>query len=278
MNVQRAVAASPNDLNLSSVEDTHLTWLMESIERNRFLPAPSEENVFVGDGDYRAIGAEFLGHFVRKGGLRRFDRVLDIGCGIGRMAVPLTQYLDSSAGHYEGIDPVGEGISWCTRNITPTYPQFRFCQVDVAHPLYNPDGALQGHEVILPFSDASFDFAMMISVATHLPSREIAAYAREVTRLLAPGGRLFLTAFQITPGDEDRPTARPRFVRGEEPGSWYGDVSAPLAAIGFDAGIVEGCLQDAGLRIERIEFGHWRGTDSTHYQDIVVAVKPGGRA
>ncbi|WP_246504724.1 class I SAM-dependent methyltransferase [Microvirga antarctica] len=278
MNVQRVIAAAPETMGLSAAEDMRLTWLMSAVEANRFLPAPAPENVFVGDGDYRAIGAEFLGHFVRIGGLRPSDRVLDIGCGIGRIAVPLTQYLDGEPGRYEGVDPVGEGIAWCGRHITSVYPHFRFCQVDVAHALYNPGGSLRGEEVVLPFSDGSFDFAAMVSVATHLPSSEIAAYARETVRLLAPGGRLFVTAFLIGPGDMERADARPRFVPGPEPRSWTADPSAPLGAIGFETGVIEAVLETAGLGIERVALGHWRGTPSAHYQDIIVATKPGARA
>lgn len=52
-----------------AIDDKQLNWLCDNIISNRFLPVPPQEDVFVGDGDYRAIGAEFLGHFVRMGGL-----------------------------------------------------------------------------------------------------------------------------------------------------------------------------------------------------------------
>ncbi|NIX78348.1 class I SAM-dependent methyltransferase [Microvirga terricola] len=256
-------------------EESRLSWLMEAIERNRFLPVPAPENVFVGDGNFKAIGAEFLGHFVRIGDLSPSDRVLDIGCGIGRMALPLTQYLDEATGCYEGVDPVGEGIAWCVKNITPAYPRFRFCQIDLAHELYNPGGSLVGHEVVLPFLDGSFDFIAMVSVATHLPLSEIAAYAREAMRLLAPGGRLFMTAFLVLEGDQERAGARPQFAPGAEAGTWYGDPSAPLAAIGFDKTVIKQAIRSAGLDIKRVDLGHWRGINSTHYQDIIVATKTG---
>jgi SAM-dependent methyltransferase len=273
MNAQVGIKASACGISLAPAEDSRLAAMTEVIQRNRFLPAPAPENIFVGDGDYRAIGAEYLGHFVRVGGLKSSDRVLDIGCGIGRMAVPLTQYLDEAVALYEGIDPVSEGIAWCVKNITPVYPRFRFCQVDVAHELYNPGGALAGTEVVLPFADASFDFIAMVSVATHLPPEEIAAYAREATRLLAPGGRLFMTAFLITSGDTDREGARPKFVPGNAPGTWYGDPAAPLAAIGFNPNVMEEAVNAAGLTLQVVDLGNWRGTESTHYQDIVIASK-----
>jgi SAM-dependent methyltransferase len=256
-----------------SVANACLETLLKSIERNRFLPEPDPASVFVGDGNYRAIGTEYLGHYVRIGGLKPTDRVLDIGCGIGRMAVPLTQYLDETA-CYEGIDPVNEGIEWCVQNITPTYPNFRFCRVDIAHELYNPGGAVKGTEIVLPFGEAKFDFVTMISVATHLPLEEIAAYAREVSRLLAPSGKLFLTAFLVSEGDPDRAEARPRFQPGAAVGSWIADPAAPLGAIGFDMPLIPGVLKEAGLRVDLVSPGHWRGVESAHYQDVVIAVKP----
>ena len=81
---------------------SHLSDLMQKIAQDETLPAPAPESVFVGDGDYRAIGLEYLGHYVTIGGLKPTDRVLDIGCGIGRMAVPLTQYLDPERGFLRG--------------------------------------------------------------------------------------------------------------------------------------------------------------------------------
>jgi SAM-dependent methyltransferase len=251
-----------------------LDWLMEQVRTNRFLPHPPSDSIFVGDGDYRAIGAEFLGHFVRIGRLKRHERVFDIGCGIGRMAVPLTQYLDPEQASYDGVDPVMDGILWCAQTITPVYPRFRFQRLDIAHPLYNPQGSLPGVEVRFGFPNQSFDFITMISVATHLPPDELTVYLNEAARLLAPGGRLFLTAFALdgtVTGQE-----RLKFRRwGEGPG-WYAIEEAPLAAAGVDAGFLVEQATAAGLAIERLDQGHWRSKSAAHYQDLLLAVKPGG--
>ncbi|MFC5421093.1 class I SAM-dependent methyltransferase [Bosea eneae] len=251
-----------------------LAWLMAHVQTNRFLPHPPPDSIFVGDGDYRAIGAEFLGHFVRIGRLQPHERVFDIGCGIGRMAVPLTQYLDPERGSYDGVDPVMDGILWCAQTITPVYPRFRFQRLDIAHPLYNPQGSLPGNEVRFGFANQSFDFIIMTSVATHLPPDELVVYLNEASRLLAPGGRLFLTAFALD--GQSTGQERLKFRRwGEGPG-WYAIEEAPLAAAGIDAGFLLEYTVQAGLTVERLDPGHWRGQSAAHYQDLLLAVKPRG--
>ncbi|NVD42675.1 methyltransferase domain-containing protein [Ensifer sp. HO-A22] len=256
------------------LDDAHLSWLTDSISRNRFLPQPDANSIFVGDGDFRAIGAEFLGHFVRMGGLRPHHRVLDIGCGIGRMAVPLTQYLDGERGRYDGLDPVEGGIRWCKSSVTPTYPNFSFQRLDIAHDLYNPAGKIKGRELKLPFADGQFDFIIMTSVVTHLPADEVMAYLAEIFRVLAQGGRLFMTAFIVDDVANRNATGRrdPRlaFARAGQGPCWFVPDQPPLAAVGFDDGFLEGALARTGLSVVLKSFGHWRAPGGTHYQDILV--------
>ncbi|MCX5568735.1 MULTISPECIES: class I SAM-dependent methyltransferase [Kaistia] len=258
-------------------DETRLAWLMQGVQANRFLPEPTIDSIFVGDGDYRAIGSEFLGHLVRLGGLLPDDRVLDIGSGIGRIAVPLTQYL-TPAGAYWGVDPVADGVAWCKQHITPVYDNFRFDHIDVAHHIYNPKGAIKGEALRLSFEPESFEFIFMVSVATHLPPREIAAYIREARRLLVPGGRLFITAFIL---DEVAQRALPQrdprlaFKREGEGPAWLVDRTAPLSAVGFDDGFFERVIQGLGLSLCLKSLGHWRGQKAAHYQDILVVEKKG---
>ena len=47
----------------------------------------------VGGGDFRAVGQKFLHLFTELADLQPDERVLDIGCGCGRIAFPLTEYL-----------------------------------------------------------------------------------------------------------------------------------------------------------------------------------------
>jgi SAM-dependent methyltransferase len=57
---------------------------------------PPTSLMFVGGSrrDFRKLGDKWLATFVRVGGLTPSDNVLDVGCGVGRMAVALSGYLN----------------------------------------------------------------------------------------------------------------------------------------------------------------------------------------
>jgi SAM-dependent methyltransferase len=248
--------------------------LAEMLKRNRFMPEPPHDQVFVGDGAFRAVGAEFLRHVVEIGGLQPHERFLDIGSGIGRLAVPLTQYLDPDAGSYDGVDPVAAGVAWCAEHITPAYPRFRFHHLDIRHAEYNPGGTVEGTSVTLPFADGSFDIAAMISVATHLPAAEIDRYAAEAARLLVPGGRLLLTAFVIDADAQGRSaTWRLKFARKGDTPEWHMNAEHPLAAIAFDDGLIDRIFAGHGLVVLRRLPGHWSGWPTANFQDMFLIGK-----
>lgn len=252
--------------------DDDLERLAGYIRRNRFLPIPPSEKNFVGDGDFVAVGVEFLKWFVRVGALTPQDRVLDIGSGIGRMALPLTQYLET--GTYDGIDVAAEGVDWCAANISPHYGNFRFHHLDLAHPLYNPSGVLRTGEVKLPFEARQFDFIFMTSVITHLTAPEVRAYAREINRLLAPGGRCFITTFMLNgPAREGLRAGRGMlpFDGAATEREIYAYADNPSAAVAFDEDFLLSMFLEFGLRRTRpAVYGRWSGraTPGDSFQDI----------
>jgi SAM-dependent methyltransferase len=252
---------------------TDIDTLRRQVARNRFMPVPSPDLMFCGDGDFRAIGAEFLEHLVRDAGLRPGERVLDIGCGIGRLALPLTQYLDED-GSYDGVDPVAAGIAWCSSAITPHYPAVRFQHLDLRHPLYNPNGALDTATTRLPFGDGSFDVIAMISVLTHLDVPEVLHYASETARLLAPGGRCFATAFQMNVPARaalEAGVGRIGFDPAQPGPVWQSNPEAPLAGVAFEEDVLLEMFLRHGLRRRNpAQYGHWSGRDAANFQDICI--------
>ncbi|HEX8054852.1 MAG TPA: class I SAM-dependent methyltransferase [Thermoleophilaceae bacterium] len=222
--------------------------------------------------EFERIGNEFLGHFVKLGGLEPHHRVLDIGCGLGRMAVPLTRYL-TTAGSYEGFDVARLEIDWCRRTIGSRHPNFQFRVLDVRNERYNPGGSAQ--PTAWPFAGATFDFAFAASVFTHLRPDDASAYIAEAARVLRPGGTLFATFFLL---DEE---TRPRIERGDSHFSFRAATDGPAAAqdagsfeaaVAYDLGWVRDRLGSAGLDVTDLRHGYWSAADDhLTWQDVIVA-------
>jgi SAM-dependent methyltransferase len=246
--------------------------------RRRHGPlTPPRALAFVGEGDFEATGREFLGYFTQLGGLRPEDRVLDIGCGIGRMAMPLTSFLDGGA--YAGFDVGAAMIRWCRRTITPRWPHFQFAWAPVFNGKYNPFGDVAGVEFRFPYDDASFDFAFATSLFTHLVLEEVRHYLEETARVLRPGGRCLLTFFLLTPQAEAELAAGRAMLpfAHEAGGGLVVDARQPEEAIAFQTESVRAALSEAGLEVrEPIHPGLWANApDGLTLQDIVVARRPG---
>lgn len=247
--------------------------LADAVAGRRDPLVPKRNQIYVGAGDFRRTGDEFLRHFVELGGLRPHERVLDVGCGMGRMALPLTGYL-SREGRYEGFDIVPAGIAWCEEKIAPRFPNFRFQLADVHNAHYHPAGRWQPSEYRFPQDDAQFDFAFLTSVFTHMRRPDMENYVRELARVLAPGGRALITFFLLN--EESRALVRDgrstiRFVHGPGDHERWAEPDDPEAAIAFDEGAIIATLAAHGLGRARVHYGSWCGRERFRsYQDIVV--------
>jgi ubiquinone/menaquinone biosynthesis C-methylase UbiE len=101
------------------------------------------------------------------------DRILDLGCGPGRMI----RHLRPLAERCEiwGLDIDAEAILWCQSHLSPP---FHFATTTkVPH---------------LPFADGSVRFVYCGSLFTHIDDLAD-AWLLELRRILAPDGRLYLT-------------------------------------------------------------------------------------
>jgi SAM-dependent methyltransferase len=244
-------------------------------QRARLIPPRGLS--FVGGGDFEQTGREFLGHFTELGGLRPGDDVLDVGCGIGRMAIPLTEYLQG--GSYAGFDVGREMVRWCSRHITPRHPEFEFSWAPVYNRKYNPFGDLSAAEFRFPYPDASFDFAFATSLFTHLVHDEAQHYLEETARVLRPGGTCFLTFFLLTDEAEREMAAGRATFRFEHEidGAATTDPRLPEEAVAYRLDKARTMLGRAGLEIrEPIHFGGWANApDAPTLQDVIVAKRRG---
>jgi SAM-dependent methyltransferase len=247
--------------------------LTRRLRRRGGDPVPPRGLSFVGEGDFLATGREFAGHFSELGGLQPTDRVLDIGCGIGRMAIPLTGYIEG--GSYAGFDVGRAMIRWCRRNITTRHPEFEFEWAPVHNAKYNPFGSLSASEFRFPYPDSTFDFAFATSLFTHLVRDEVRHYLAETARVLRPGGACLLTFFLLTPSAEAEIAAGRAALAFTHPvdGGATTDPGQPEEAIAFEVEGVRAMLEEAGLAVrEPLHPGSWANEpEAASYQDIIVA-------
>lgn len=255
--------------------------------RRREEPATVEEmlprpGIFsVGNGDFRAIGLGILEELRQCCGLAPHHCVLDIGCGIGRVAIPLTQYL-SAEGSYEGFDPVGKAIHHCQTRITPSYPNFKFQAADLYNKRYNARGRVRDYEYRFPYPDASFDLAFAVSVFTHLLPEGAERYIAEAARVLKPGGHFFATYFLLN-HDSVAALADGRIAISFD--CRFADHRVhkrrnPEAAVAYEEAFVTGLYEKHGLALEQPPaYGLWSGRAATGHgghQDRLVATRRAG--
>ncbi|MBI3553531.1 MAG: class I SAM-dependent methyltransferase [Elusimicrobia bacterium] len=117
----------------------------------------------------RIKARELVEHLARLGLNASGLRVLDVGCGKGRFV----ELLRGEFREVNGIEP-SRGM------------------LDAALRRGLPEGTFaRGHAESIPFDDAAFDVVFSSCIFHHTSRESHAAMAREMSRVLKPGGHLF---------------------------------------------------------------------------------------
>lgn len=113
---------------------------------------------------------------IRLARLRPGERVLDLGCGTGSLAIAAARAV-GRAGAVTAIDPSVEMVARARSKA-------RRARIDATFV------ATAGEA--LPFPDAAFDVVLISLVLHQLPSDALHGTMFQVRRVLKPGGRLFI--------------------------------------------------------------------------------------
>ena len=128
-------------------------------------------SLYVGGG-YEKIGQREL-NLLKYFGLKEGNDILDIGCGSGRLAFALKEFL---SGKYVGFDILEEPLDYARRKCSREDWEFN---------LIEENNLLSD----LP----SFDFITFFSVFTHILDEDIFLYLQESIRHLKPQGRIIFS-------------------------------------------------------------------------------------
>jgi SAM-dependent methyltransferase len=228
-----------------------------------------------GAGPFRIYGKNMVDLCTLHAGLTPEDIVIDIGCGIGRTALALSEYLKS--GEYYGFDVIPFAVEWCRKHITTRHANFHFAHADIFNLTYNPRGALEPEQFVFPYSDSIGTFALATSLFTHMLPDAVENYLAQTSRVLKPGARFlctwFLLDFHTEQAMADGRTSldfKHRFERHAQV-----SLHAPEQAVAFPRPLVEDMFRKNGFFIQSNYRGDWTGTpDNIHsMQDLIIAIR-----
>lgn len=237
---------------------------------------PPRGMIFTGSGDFRSQGRHLTEKLVKLSGLKPHGRILDVGSGIGRVAVGLTEYLNE-AGSYEGFDVMERGVIWCEKNISKRFPNFKFKYTPLKNDLYRNDGA-SAENFQFPYPDNDFDCVVLTSVFTHMMPEEVQHYLNEIQRVLKPGGKCFATFFILNEESIKGMKSKKDFNFPYDYGHYrLMDDKIKSANIAFEESYLrETLVSENQLQLEAFYPGWWCGRnreESESFQDIVILKK-----
>ena len=235
--------------------------------------SPPKGMIYTGGGNFEETGQKFAQFLVDLCGLRPNGHVLDIGSGIGRVALPLTKVLNSE-GQYKGFDVVKKGVDWCNKNINQKYPNFEFEYVPLKNDLYNKDGN-DARKYQFDYPDSEFSHVILVSIFTHFLPEELEQYLSEIQRVLKKGQYCLATFFIYK---EKAQLTKTKFQFEYDHGHYaLMDEKVKAANVAFEYSYLNEVCSKTGLEIKEFYPGAWceikPSNEHKDFQDVLILRK-----
>ena len=188
------------------------------------------------------------------------SRILDLGCGPGRLLTALHS-LDLEYGEFVGIDVQQRFIDWLCDNMADERTTFH--RLEMHNARYNPRGP-RVDAVHLPIPAGHFDVAVLFSVFTHMLIDDIEMFLGLLRRHLAPGGRALVTVY-VQDGVP---------LQTENPVDWPMEHTGPLHRVLIQKSAFEQRVHDAGLEIRAFQQKGQRNQQYVTGQPTYLLARP----
>ncbi len=238
----------------------------------RHQKIPSRTQYFIG-GDFIKQGMDFFGSIKKFTPICPGSTVLDIGCGIGRLAFQLKDYL-SEEGQYFGFDINKSGIDWCRSNITEGMSNFEVRCIDLYNIEYNPGGKLSPLTFKFPYEKNKFDVVFATSVFSHMQENALLNYLSEINRVLRPSGIFLATMYIYDPDQKEDESIVERKFWYSFPNYRISDKYNPEYRIAYDIDFLSDHIVKLNFSSVSWKKGRWRKSpESGIFQDILILKK-----
>ncbi|MGD0962236.1 MAG: class I SAM-dependent methyltransferase [Methylomonas sp.] len=121
------------------------------------------------------------------------SRILDIGCGQGRLANGLLRVVGEV--NYVGMDVDQFSVNWCENHIGKQHGSFRFKYLDLYNERYNVNGQRITDNFQFDIESNSMDIIYLFSVFSHTIENDMRVYLKDFLRILNNDGKVFFTTF-----------------------------------------------------------------------------------
>jgi ubiquinone/menaquinone biosynthesis C-methylase UbiE len=216
------------------------------------------------------IDQQYCLDFHKIAGFSRSAKILEIGCGIGRFAIPLTNYLNSS-GHYTGVDISKTCVSWCQNNVKSSNGNFQFARL-----VSTIENDCQ--KIIFPSDNETYDFIFSSTQLTLLKYEEVHQFLKEIDRVLKPGGICLINYFLWNHSIDGLIKKNLTDIRSVIKVG-HSDTRALLNSLkekvfSYSESLITKSYQSTRLKIREVFYGYWSGSSQEpHYSDIIIAEK-----